>query len=269
MVFASYCVFSKVIEGGSSDQVSHTFWLISWLHEHLPSHPFQRLFRFLGEVEEKRGNGHWKVSRTLVCAVNTYQGDTAAVERGPKDRATCFTESCFPISPPFPLPPSTDWKILLAYTDSPKHLCPPDCPLWIFPGVLTSAGWCLHGNRQWGEGCGGSSVHLSSMATALFCLVCALHWVLEEAEQSRGVELKGCSCLLKLGVEEYNGGNWLQREPGMEIITEGPPSPEESLSVTQVFVLGGRAAFVSTQRSMFFCFWIKRKDILQPPHNIE
>jgi hypothetical protein len=60
----------------------------------------------------------------------------------------------------------------------PKHLCPPEGPLLTLPDPLASAGWRLHGNGQWGGGCGGSSVHLSSIATVLFRLVCALNCIL-------------------------------------------------------------------------------------------
>lgn len=88
----------------------------------------------------------------------------------------------------------------------PQHLCPLDCPSWIFLDLLALADWCLHGNKEWGGRHGGSLVHLSSIATVLFCLVRALSWVLEKAKRSKEIQLKDGSAQ-RDGVRGRTQGN--------------------------------------------------------------
>lgn len=122
-----------------------------------------------------------------------------------RTKATCLYLSLqFSFSP---LSPSTFDGLmdLLDLYWIPQHLCPLDCPSWIFLDLLALADWCLHGNKEWGGGHGGSLVHLSSIATVLFCLVCALSWVLEKAKRSKEIQLKDGSRPKRWGEGTYPG----------------------------------------------------------------
>lgn len=105
-------------------------------------YPFIRL---VGGLEKRRRNGHHKTLELLVCVINMYQDN---VTLSGKKRGSWYQGQSppvlvspqSPISLPFPPPTLNRLKGLVDSYWFPKHLCPPDCPLWIFPDLLASAG---------------------------------------------------------------------------------------------------------------------------------